>query len=131
MKKLIVAVDDQEAILQCIRNIVTTAGYNFEGVTEPTRLFELINSRENISLIILDVKMPKMDGFELYRAIRKIKKIPTLFITAHQKSFSLKVHDVIRLWQEEFADGTTDILYKPFDTTTFMEKVRGLIGSAE
>jgi hypothetical protein len=34
------------------------------------------------------------------------------------------------MWRNEFADGTTDIVYKPFDLTTLFEKVEGLIGSA-
>ena len=35
------------------------------------------------------------------------------------------------MWQEEFADGTTDIIYKPFDLDTLFEKVEGLVGKAD
>ena len=51
-----------------------------------------------------------------------------LFVTAYPGSFNMKSQEMVDMWQSEFADGMTDILYKPFDIDVLYEKVEGLIG---
>ena len=61
--------------------------------------------------------------------MRKIRKSPVLFVTAYPKAFTNDSPDMNEMWQDQFADGDTDIIYKPFDFDTLVEKVEGLIGA--
>ena len=86
--------------------------------------------KHDVDLLTLDVRMPKMNGFTLYEELKKHNKenIPVLFITAYPTSFSVDSDSLVKMWEEGFADGNTDILYKPFDIDALMEKVEALIG---
>ena len=75
--------------------------------------------------------MPGKDGFEIYNEFRGVRKIPVIFVTAYPGSFDADSEAVVEMWQNEFADGTTDIIYKPFDLEVLFEKVENLIGGPE
>ncbi|MCP4700037.1 MAG: response regulator [Gammaproteobacteria bacterium] len=75
--------------------------------------------RERVDLIILDVQMPEMDGFETAQLIRSRKKsrhIPIVFLTAAYKSEEFR--------EKGFATGAADYLTKPIDTPLLVSKVR-------
>ncbi|OVE76219.1 hypothetical protein BVX97_02180 [bacterium E08(2017)] len=124
------AIDDESAILQCLQKALSSHGYEVETCNDPIEGSEKLVSDDSIVLALLDVKMPKKNGFEIYRDIRNTRKIPVLFVTAYPRSFDAESDSVIQMWQEEFADGTTDIIYKPFNLESLYEKVEGLIGPA-
>jgi hypothetical protein len=63
--------------------------------------------------------------------LKSFRKIPVLFVTAYPKSFTAASDEVVEMWRKNFADGTTDIIYKPFDLPTLFEKVEALIGTAD
>jgi CheY-like chemotaxis protein len=128
--KTILSVDDEKMIVECIRDALKMKGYQVLTATDPFDGLEMLSSRADIDLAILDVKMPGMTGFELYRTFRKTHKVPVLFLTAYPRSFNMKSDEVVSMWQEEFADGTTDIMYKPFELEVLFDKVAGLIGPA-
>ncbi len=104
-----------------------------EVVGEAGHGHEVLRMCEEFSpdVVLLDIRMPKKSGFEIYNEIRQFRKIPVLFVTAYPKSFTGKSNEVVKMWQNEFSDGTTDIIYKPFSLTTLFEKVEGLIGKAD
>ena len=99
--------------------------------TDPDEGLRLLKEDQGLELVTLDIKMPRKSGFDVYMEFRKFRKLPALFVTAYPKSFNMENDDVMQMWQEEFADGTTDIIYKPFDLPTLFEKVEGLIGRAD
>ncbi len=75
--------------------------------------------KENVDLIILDVQMPEMDGFETAKAIRARKKtqhIPIVFLTAAYKTDEFR--------QKGFAVGAADYLTKPIDTVQLISKLQ-------
>ena len=51
-----------------------------------------------------------------------------LFVTAYPKSFSVRNEDMLKMWKQDFADGETDIMYKPFTLDVLYQKIEGLIG---
>ena len=128
--RTILSIDDEQMILDCLRDALKIKGYRVLTTSDPHDGLRMLAERDDIDLAILDVKMPGMDGFELYRRFRENRKLPVLFLTAYPKSFNLKSDDVLEMWQTEFADGTTDIMYKPFDLSMLFDKVEGLIGPA-
>lgn len=129
--KTILSVDDEEAILKCFERALKFKGYDITTTTDTDAALEMLAKRD-FDLIMLDVRMPKANGFEIYQQIKKKgKPVSVLFVTAYPASFSAKSEPIVRMWEDEFADGNTDILYKPFDIDTLIEKVEGLIGPAE
>jgi PAS domain S-box-containing protein len=78
--------------------------------------------QENVDLIILDVQMPNMDGFETAKLIRSRKKtqhIPIVFLTAAYKSEEFK--------QKGFAIGAADYLTKPIDTNQLISRIKSYL----
>ena len=91
----------------------------------------MLREHDDFELLMLDVKMPGKSGFDVYNEIREFRDLPVLFVTAYPRSSTLESDQVTRMWQEQFADGTTDILYKPFELEQLYQKVDGLIGPAK
>jgi len=129
MKKIL-CIDDEPQILECLGKALGGQGYDTVVTTDPERGVQMLKENEDIKLALLDVKMPGKNGFEVYTEFREFRKIPVLFVTAYPKSFTAESDEVVDMWQKHFADGTTDIIYKPFDLAARFEKVEGLIGKA-
>lgn len=127
MRKIL-SVDDDDAILRCFQRALDGRGYKVFITTDPAEISKILEEHE-LDLVMLDIHMPKKNGFEIFQELkRQKKKLPVLFVTAYPKSFSMEDQKVLELWQNEFADGNTDVLYKPFKLERLFEKVEGLIG---
>ena len=76
--------DDESDIIYAIRNILEDNGFQIDSFNDP--LTALKSYRSNFyDLVILDIKMPQMDGFELYNKIReKDPKVKICFLTASE-----------------------------------------------
>jgi DNA-binding response OmpR family regulator len=129
--KTILSVDDEPDVLKCIQMALEVAGYKSLTSDHPEEAMSIIR-KNDVALLTLDVRMPKMNGFTLYEELKKTNKesVPVLFITAYPTSFSVDSNSVVKMWEDDFADGDTDILYKPFDIDSLVEKVESLIGPA-
>ena len=130
MKKIL-AIDDEPGILTCLKNALSAHGYHILVTNDPEEGLSLLREDEDIVLSMLDIRMPGKNGFEIYQELRTFRQIPVLFVTAYPRSFSTNSDEVVEMWKNEFADGTTDIIYKPFDLNSLYSKVEGLIGTAE
>lgn len=128
MKKIL-SIDDEPGMLQCLSKALNGQGYELIVTSDADEGLKILRERNDIVLALLDVRMPKKNGFDIYREMRQFKKIPVLFVTAYPRSFNADSDEISTMWSEEFADGTTDIIYKPFDLASLFEKVEGLIGS--
>lgn len=127
--KTVLALDDDPEILKCIKLALESRGFQCTTKTDYNEFFELIHAH-SFDLVILDVRMPQHSGFEVLKKLRHNRTTPVLFVTAYSGSFTLKSKNVLDLWKQEFADGNTDILYKPFTLASLTEKVEALIGTA-
>ena len=128
--KRILALDDEQSIVEFIKKALDNKGYETFIATDPDTFFRLFREQE-IDLVLLDICMPIKNGFEVFKELRKNRKPPVLFVTADLGSFSVESKMAMDLWQNEFTEGTADIIYKPFDVATLHEKVLSLIGGAE
>lgn len=126
----ILSVDDDHAILHVIQRVLANAGYNVCVADSPDLALQMIRDDAGISLVLLDIQMPKKTGFQVYKELLEIRKLPVLFVTAYPTQFNAQRDDIVEMWRNNFADGTTDIVYKPFDIPSLCEKVEGLIGPA-
>ena len=106
MKKNILAVDDERVILDLLVDCANLCNYNC--YTAPDGLEALsILEKENIDLVVADIVMPNMNGFELLEAVRKKwPKLPIVLMTG----FSGKLAEALAMNQK--ADG---VISKPFD----------------
>jgi len=127
MKKIL-SIDDQPMVLRCLSQALGGRGYDMTVTDSPVEGLRILRENNDIELLLLDVKMPGKSGFDVYRELHKFRKIPVLFVTAHQKSFAVSSQTVAEIWRNEFSDGITDIIYKPFDLEVLFEKVENLIG---
>jgi putative two-component system response regulator len=118
----ILAVDDQPWNALLLRRILEQAGYTqVETITDPTRVVEMF-VRTKPDLVLLDLHMPVIDGFELMRQLAPLtdggRSVPFMVLTADDS-------DAIR--RRALAAGARDFLTKPFDQTELLLRVRNLL----
>lgn len=111
--RILIAEDEQE-IVELLKLYLQSEGYQIFTANNGVDALEIV-SRENISLAVLDVMMPKMDGYELTRRIREISNIPILILSARDKS-----NDKIL----GLNLGADDYMAKPFDPLEIVARVR-------
>jgi DNA-binding response OmpR family regulator len=81
-KRNILVVDDEKDVCLTIEKVLEDYGFNVNSYHDPTMALE--NFKANLyDLLILDIKMPKMNGFELFQEVKKIDdKVKICFLTA-------------------------------------------------
>ena len=116
-KPLVLVVDDEPAIVRLVRATlerdgltVVTAGRGEDAVT--------IVSEERPDLVVLDVMMPGIDGFETLRRIRAQSQVPVILVTA-------RVADADKL--RGFQNGADDYLTKPFNPDELSARVAAVL----
>jgi putative two-component system response regulator len=118
----ILAVDDEESNLLLLRVLLHRAGYtNIKSTTDPSEVPELFVNAQP-SLLILDLHMPEMDGFELMERLAAItnerRNTPFLVVTAD-------VTEETR--RSALSAGASDFLTKPLDRTELLLRVHNLL----
>lgn len=118
----ILAVDDEPANLRFLERMLESAGYRrLETTTDPQGLLDRLQQDEP-DLILLDLQMPTLDGFEVLKRIDEIKPyehyVPILVLTADASPDARR--RALRL-------GAHDFLTKPFDAVEALLRIRNLI----
>ncbi|MCS5609549.1 MAG: response regulator transcription factor [Candidatus Poribacteria bacterium] len=110
-------IDDDAKLASLLGNYLTKFEIELNTTTEPTLALELIAEHEP-DLIILDVMMPTMNGFEVCSGIRKKYKIPIIMLSARGESFDrVKGLDL----------GADDYIAKPFEPRELVARIHSLI----
>ena len=78
----ILVIDDESRMRKLVRDFLTKNGYEVLEASNGEEAMEVFYEEKNIDLLILDVMMPKMDGWEVCREIRKTSKVPIIMLTA-------------------------------------------------
>lgn len=115
----ILVIDDDPVNLRVITNILSEEEYEIETVTSGKEALKLLRSKE-WDLIISDVMMPNMSGYELTRSIRKefsISELPILLLTARGRTEDIYTG---------FLAGANDYVIKPVDTVELNVRVHAL-----
>lgn len=120
MNRILIIDDDKELcalMKKCIEQENMSAMIAHDGI-EGLTLIDENNNDSSLSLIILDVMMQGMDGFQVLKKIREISNIPVLMLTAksdeEDKVFGLRI-------------GADDYLTKPFSINELMARVNSLV----
>ncbi|HHV60094.1 MAG TPA: response regulator transcription factor [Clostridiaceae bacterium] len=116
-KEKILIADDEERIRDMIKEYVSLEGYDIEEASDGVEALNLF--RENkYSLIILDVMMPKMDGWSVCREIRKVSHVPVIMLTARGEEYD-------KLFGFEL--GVDDYIVKPFSPKELLARMKAII----
>lgn len=118
-KKSIVAVDDSRIVLQTLEGILGDS-YDFQGFLKGEKALEYIEMFPP-ELIILDVEMPEMDGYEVLKEIMKkenLSNIPVIFLTSNNER-----EDVIKA----ATYGADDYVLKPVNRDVLIGKMEALL----
>ena len=112
----ILAVDDEKAILNMIESILVKDSHTVTKIDEPTKIE--MDKLSHFDLILLDVMMPGIDGFELCSKIRNVVDGPILFITAKTDEGSLV---------KGLALGADDYICKPYSPREVVARVKTIL----
>jgi two-component system, sensor histidine kinase ChiS len=120
-KETILIVDDEPSNIYTLLNILRRHPYNLLSALSAKEALAQIARHPNIDLIIMDVMMPEMSGFELCRMLREqhsILSLPILFATAKDRSQDVALG---------FAAGANDYVTKPFEGETMLARIQTLL----
>ena len=121
MFKILIAEDDRE-LRSLFSHILTKNGYLVKGVSNGQEALEAID-KEYYDLIISDIMMPVMDGYELVRLLRSTgNNTPVMMITAK---------DAFDDMQRGFVSGTDDYMIKPININEMVLRVGALLRRAQ
>ena len=121
MLKILIAEDDVE-LRHLFTHVLIKNGYDVTGVDNGKKALDTLTN-DYYDLLISDIMMPVMDGYELVRSIREVNKtIPVMMITAKD------AFDDMRLG---FLSGTDDYLVKPVNVNEMVLRVGALIRRAQ
>jgi len=119
-KPVILVVDDQEQNVELLEAFLLPAGYEILKACSGEEALEQLSSN-SVDLLLLDVRMPGMDGYEVCRRIRKNasqRLLPIIMVTALQDAQD-------RLMGSEA--GCDDFISKPIDKTALLGRVKAML----
>lgn len=116
-KKRILIVEDDKNIMSIIEKYLINEGYTVFTAKDGLQGLTVFNE-ETVDLVILDVMMPKLDGFQVLKEMRSVSNIPVLMLTAKKS-----VDDRIK----GFDCGADDYVLKPFSPREVIKRVEAII----
>ena len=119
-KVTILVVDDEEYIRKLLQRILEDAGYDVLMAGSGQEALDKLMQAENQEpqLILLDIMMPGLNGFQSLELIRKRFDIPVMMVTANKKETSLS---------SAFDLGADDYVTKPFNTNILLARIKSKI----
>lgn len=114
----ILVVDDEERMRKLIRDFLVKNGYIVIEASNGEEAFSTFTNENDIKLIIMDVMMPKMNGYETSEEIRKISDVPIIMLTARsEEKDELRGFDV----------GVDEYITKPFNPKILVARVEAVL----
>ena len=113
----ILVVDDEKLIRDVVKEYLQLDGFTVEEASNGDEAVELSMQNE-YNLIIMDIMMPKKDGYQAVREIKKVKDIPVLMLSARGEEFDKLIG---------FDLGIDDYVTKPFSPKELVARVKAII----
>lgn len=114
----ILVVDDESRMRKLVGDFLRKSGYEVLEAGDGEEALEVYDSNRDIALIILDVMMPKLDGYEVTRRIREDSKVPIIMLTAKSEE---------RDELQGFDLGIDEYVTKPFSPKTLVARVEAIL----
>lgn len=119
LNKILIA-EDEPALRNLLKTCLVKEGYSVLEAKDGQEALDIFYS-ENVSLIILDIMMPKLDGFEVLKTLRLESAVPVLILTARNTEYDelqgLKL-------------GADDYITKPFSPAVLVSRVKAILKRA-
>jgi two-component system alkaline phosphatase synthesis response regulator PhoP len=122
MMKKILIIEDDRALLETLRTALEAENYKVLAASDGGEGFKLA-TQDNFDLILLDLKLPEMDGFEVCKSLRsKGDRTPIIFMTGEKKE---EIDKVLGLEL-----GGDDYMTKPFGTRELLARIKAVLRRA-
>ncbi len=117
----IVLVDDDQNILTSVRVALEGEGFKVRVFSDGVAALHVLN-RQPADLVVLDIKMPRLDGMEMLKHLRQTSRVPVIFLTSKDEELDEAVG--LRM-------GADDYITKPFSQRLLIERIRALLRRQE
>jgi len=115
-KQCVLVVDDHPKVLRFIEIDLKLCGFKVITTTSGSEALELVKSAKP-DIVLLDIIMPGMDGFEVLRRLRDFTQLPVIAFSASPGNY----HEAVRL-------GADDFMPKPFQPEEMVKRIEALLG---
>ncbi len=109
----ILAVDDDPNLLRYVRSVLSDAGYSVRVTGNPDRVFELLET-EPIQLVLLDLILDGVNGFDLMKRIREMSEVPVIFVSGREEE--TYIVNALNM-------GADDYIVKPFSPPQLLARI--------
>lgn len=123
----VLMVDDEARMRKLVKDFLAIKGYKVIEAEDGEQAVDIFFKEKDIGLVILDVMMPKMDGWEVCRTLRRYSQVPIIMLTARSEE-----------WDEllGFELGVDEYISKPFSPKILVARIeailrRGNVGTGE
>ncbi len=117
-KMKILVVDDEARMRKLVSDFLTKSGYMVLEAGDGSEAMDIFFEQKDIALVILDVMMPKMDGWQTCREIRQYSKVPIIMLTARSDE-----KDEL----QGFQLGVDEYISKPFSPKILVARVEAIL----
>ena len=114
----ILIVDDEDLIRNVIKEYLENENYTYVEAKNGEEAIDIIKFNNDIDLVIMDVMMPKLDGFSACKEIKKIKDIPIIVLSARSEEFDKLIG---------FDLGIDDYMTKPFSPKELIARIKAIM----
>ena len=114
----ILVVDDEARMRKLVKDFLVIKGYRVIEAEDGEQALDIFLNNKDIALILLDVMMPKMDGWETLKAIREYSKVPIIMLTARAEE-----KDEL----QGFSLGVDEYISKPFSPKILVARVDAIL----
>ena len=114
----ILMVDDEERMRKLFKDFLTIIGYRVLEAGDGEQAIDIFFKEKDISLVILDVMMPKMDGWETCKTIRRYSQVPIIMLTARSEERDELLG---------FELGVDEYITKPFSMEVVVAKIQAVL----
>lgn len=114
MDKILI-IEDDETIVMGLKYYLEQEGFKVYSTYKKNEILSLLS---NINLILLDINLPNISGFDLFQEIKKLKDVPIIFLTANDLEIS-----IVR----GLDMGADDYITKPFKTRELLSRIKNVL----
>lgn len=121
-KPLILVADDEIRITELISDFLKASDFDVITAADGEKALEAFKTNPDISLAVLDIMMPEIDGWQVCREIRKTSSLPIILLTARAEEFDQLMG---------FESGADDYVTKPFSPAVLVKRIEALLRRAK
>ena len=114
----ILVVDDEARMRKLVKDFLANKGFYVEEAGDGEEAVDKFFAQKDIALVLLDVMMPKMDGWEVLKTIRKYYQVPVIMLTARSEE---------RDELQGFSLGVDEYISKPFSPKILVARVEAIL----